>query len=74
MTYVENIGQFPIGRVVKLPGDYHGSARPAGSFRGDDVIGHIIGFTLNVVGEVILKIMWANGETSVCHPNNVTVF
>ena len=74
MEYVDNIGQFQIGRVVKLSGSYHGSAGiAAGSWIGEDVIGHVIGFSVNVVGEVVLKITWANGNSSVCHPNNVTV-
>lgn len=57
MYFNKDIFKFHIGRVVV----------------DQDSVGHVTGFGLNVLDEVVVKVKWASGiETSV-HPANLKV-
>ena len=62
MIYLENIGEYRIGRVVLKQNKYR---------KEDCNIGHIVGFGVNVFQEATINVQWATGETYEIHPGNV---
>jgi hypothetical protein len=48
-----------------------GTVVSATDVHGDLKLGHIVGFTRNAIGEVILKVQWDTEETTSIHPSIV---
>ena len=58
MIIPPNIGEFTLGRVVKRKSidDYDPS-------HGSYVIGHVVGFRINYIGELIVVVQWASNDS-----------
>lgn len=52
--------KFPVGRAVQS--GVSSTSYPILMW------GHIIGFTLNKIGETMLEVQWANGKVAPIHP------
>lgn len=66
ISYHANIAKFRIGVVVGTYGFFL-------SKHEIENIGHVIGFELNPLEEVIINVLWANGIKSPVHPSNLVI-
>jgi hypothetical protein len=62
----ELIGQFKLGTVVVIRGDKENHYTNT-----KNNVGHIVGFSLNIVNEVIARVKWADGDETYIHLNNL---
>lgn len=60
------IARMKIGTVVELKHHLHQTAR-------DHLPGHVVGFGVSSIGELLLEVKWAAGLQGVIHPNNVLI-
>jgi len=58
----DNIGEYTLGRVVRRK-----------NFDDRYIVGHIIGFGVNCVNELLIKVQWGSNDDikSVIHPGNI---
>lgn len=59
MIIPPNIGEFTLGRVVKRKSsdDYDPS-------HSSYIIGHVVGFRINYIGELIVIVQWASNDSN----------
>lgn len=68
MFYVpNNIRRFKLGTVVA------DTVMNVVTDNGGPDVGHVTGFGVNTVGEVIIKVQFASGNDREIHPANLTV-
>ncbi len=69
---VATIGQFTVNRVVRFD-PYAGTAPPPpGTSNNEyDKVGHVTGFTLNELGEILILVKWASAKESRLHPTRL---
>ncbi len=67
MFDLEKIKECKIGTVVMYTNHTRGDAVWASDF------GHIIGFDINSLGELVLSVKWADEEQTLVHPTNIKI-